>query len=99
MQSIAASDDKAPIFSYQWDAGNLLQTTTVTITYSKRGGAYIIDSSDQINVECDNCFFKQTGSAVNIIDSTVYIQVAGYRRTLFVKGGADQFGFAIKVID
>lgn len=87
------------ILSYKvkWSDGNILQNTVVCWTYYSGSTSELL-SSEQIDVSCNSIFFKQAGSSINIVDGIIYIQVTGYRKTIFYTSGAEQFGFAIKML-
>lgn len=96
LESIEETADGATVYRYKWAEGNFLQNTAVTFTISADDTGVSIDQAD---VVADSLFFKQGGASVNIYGDTVYIDVTGYRKTLFVKGRAEQFCFAVRIID
>lgn len=90
-------DDFSKTYHIKWSEGTILQNAVVNLTYDVDGSDLLL--SEQITVDCNSLFFKQAGSSVNIIDGVIYVQVTGYRKTLFFTGGAEEFGFALRIID
>lgn len=91
--------DDAVTYRIAWTDGNPLQNAVVRLTYGIDDAADDRLSVQEISVSCHNVFFQQAGSSINIIDGVIYVQVTGYRRTLFYTGGPEQFGFAVKLSD
>lgn len=90
-------DDNSSTYRIKWDKGSMLQNAVVQVSFYSGETSVSALSSEQINVSCNGLFFKQTGDCVNIVDDVIYIQISGYRKTLFVSGGLVQFGFAVKI--
>ena len=92
-------DDHSATYRIEWDKGNLFQNAVVQVTFYNGEISVSALSSEQIDVRCNGLFFKQTGDSVNIVDDIIYIQVSGYRKTLFFSSGAEPFGFALKIMN
>ena len=91
-------DDHSAAYCIKWDKGSMLQNAVVQVSFYSGETSVSALSSELISVSCNGLFFKKTGDSINISEDITYIQITGYRKTLFFTGGAEQFGFAVKIM-
>lgn len=98
LRETAVVRDHEVLYRIDWAGGNILQKAVVEIVRDVNSGENQL-VTEQINVNSTGVFFKQAGSSVNVVDGVIYVKVTGYRKTLFYTGRAEEFGFAIKIVE
>ncbi len=98
LRETADISDNKLVYRIVWDGDNLMQKAIVEVVRETGSGEDQF-ATEQINVNCTGLFFRQAGSSVNTQEGIIYVRITGYRKTLFYTGKAEEFGFAIKIVE
>lgn len=90
--------DNKSVYRIKWDCGNIMQNAVIEIVRETNNTADDL-LTEQISAKCSGLFFRQVGSSVNTENGIIYVRITGYRKTLFYTGKAEEFGFAVKLVE